>query len=707
MKPAHIERALKKVMSSLPPHFRAGNDWDSIVFPSGYSKPSKAVFETKLQEVLDEEDDTLPKTALLGDLEVGTANLFVDVSTSNVGIATKTPAYTLDVAGDINLSGDFYQGGSPFVSSLWTENAGKLYYNGGNVGVGTASPGFSLDVHGTANVGALTATSISGPLSGNASTATALQTARTIGGVSFDGSANINLPGVNTSGNQDTSGNASTATALQTARTIGGVSFDGSANINLPGVNTSGNQDTSGNASTATALQTARTIGGVSFDGSANINLPGVNISGNQDTSGNASTATALQTARNINGVSFNGSGNITITANTPNTLTRGSYLTGSNFNGSAATTWAVDATEAATTSKIVARNSSGDINCRLVRPNYTNQTTISGAMAFRVNNSSDNYIRFCSDTGAIRTFLNVPTRTGGNASGTWGINITGNAGTATATNGNGKIVVQNGTSGGSTKGIWMWTSGDSNWGIYMGQSGSGRSLSDGTAVEGSGFTSHAVRFRVYNSSGNGWIWENSSESRKMSLRASDGYLWHGGNMYNSGTLESDGRIYADNGCHVRGDWLRVDGTRGIYFESYAGGWFMQDTTYVRVYNNKRIYTGGDILAGGNVTAYSDIRHKKDLTKINNALEKVEKLSGYTYTRKDDSKRYTGLIAQEVLEVLPEAVSEEENGYSLAYGNMAGLFVEAMKEMKSENDVLKAQLTSVLTRLDALENIHK
>lgn len=114
---------------------------------------------------------------------------------------------------------------------------------------------------------------ITGTLNGNASTATKLQTARSIGGVGFDGSANINLPGVNTTGNQNTTGNAATATKLQTARTIGGVSFDGTANINLPGVNTAGNQNTTGNAATATKLQTARTINGVSFDGSKNIEL--------------------------------------------------------------------------------------------------------------------------------------------------------------------------------------------------------------------------------------------------------------------------------------------------------------------------------------------------------------------------------------------------------------------------------------------------
>ena len=68
-------------------------------------------------------------------------------------------------------------------------------------------------------------------------------------------------------------GNAATATKLATARSIGGVSFDGTGNINLPGVNAAGNQDTIGNAATATKLETARTINGISFDGSSNINI--------------------------------------------------------------------------------------------------------------------------------------------------------------------------------------------------------------------------------------------------------------------------------------------------------------------------------------------------------------------------------------------------------------------------------------------------
>jgi hypothetical protein len=84
---------------------------------------------------------------------------------------------------------------------------------------------------------------ISGNAGGNAASATALETARNIGGVSFDGTADINLPGVNSAGTQDTSGNAATATALETSRELkvslsstSADSFDGSGNATAIGV---------------------------------------------------------------------------------------------------------------------------------------------------------------------------------------------------------------------------------------------------------------------------------------------------------------------------------------------------------------------------------------------------------------------------------------------------------------------------------------
>jgi hypothetical protein len=100
----------------------------------------------------------------------------------------------------------------------------------------------------------------------------------------------------------------------------------------------------------------------------------------------------------------------------------------------------------AATANTVAGRDGSGDIYARLIRQTFANQTTISGGMVFRVNDSTDNYLRVCSDTAAIRTFLDVPTRTGGNASGTWGISVTGNAATATtATNCSRQILSGNG----------------------------------------------------------------------------------------------------------------------------------------------------------------------------------------------------------------------------------------------------------------------
>lgn len=107
-------------------------------------------------------------------------------------------------------------------------------------------------------VGSLTG-NVTGNVTGNSATATALQTARTIGGVSFNGTANINLPGVNQGGNQNTSGNAATATALATPRTINGTSFDGTADITLSTVNTSGDQTVGGIKTFSTALAVSGT----------------------------------------------------------------------------------------------------------------------------------------------------------------------------------------------------------------------------------------------------------------------------------------------------------------------------------------------------------------------------------------------------------------------------------------------------------------
>ena len=102
------------------------------------------------------------------------------------------------------------------------------------------------------------------------------------------------------------------------------------------------------------------------------------------------------------------------------------------------------------------------------------------------------------------------------------------------------------------------------------------------------------------------------------------------------------------------------------------------------------LHVAGDIYATGNIIGYSDERAKSDIQKIESALEKIEKLNGYTFTM--NNKRYTGMIAQEVLQVLPEAVvGTEETEYALAYGNMMGLIIEGIKEIKMKLDMLNTQ----------------
>jgi len=106
-------------------------------------------------------------------------------------------------------------------------------------------------------------------------------------------------------------------------------------------------------------------------------------------------------------------------------------------------------------------------------------------------------------------------------------------------------------------------------------------------------------------------------------------------------------------------------------------------------YSMVNLTASGSITASGNVTAYSDAKLKTDMAQIRDALDKVDTLTGYTYTRLDTGHRETGLIAQDVQAVLPEAVADNDGTLSLAYGNLVGLLVEAIKDLRAEVDELR------------------
>ena len=242
-------------------------------------------------------------------------------------------------------------------------------------------------------------------ISGNAGTATALATARNIGGVSFDGTANINLPGVNTAGDQDTSGNASTASTLATARTIHGVSFDGSGNIDLTEVI----QDTVG------AMFSSNTETGVTAtyeDGDGTIDLVVGTL--NQDTTGTAALATAADTIK-TNSTTTNDTFFVTFVADNNGSATAETLFTdgGMTYNPSTDTLSVtnITATITGTSSLINVADESSDTTCFPV--------FVTGASGNLAAKSGTN-LTFNSSSGALTatSFVdgNGETMTGGDA---------------------------------------------------------------------------------------------------------------------------------------------------------------------------------------------------------------------------------------------------------------------------------------------------
>lgn len=141
----------------------------------------------------------------------------------------------------------------------------------------------------------------------------------------------------------------------------------------------------------------------------------------------------------------------------------------------------------------------------------------------------------------------------------------------------------------------------------------------------------------------------------------------------------------------------------------------MTDTTWVRTYNSKSIYTDGQIAAAGNVTAYySDERLKTKIAGIENALDKVDQLSGFLYVENELAKSFgynnpkpqVALSAQAVKRVQPEAVSlapfdmeakddgtivskSGEEYLTVDYARLVPLLVEAIKELRAEVKTIK------------------
>jgi hypothetical protein len=163
-------------------------------------------------------------------------------------------------------------------------------------------------------------------------------------------------------------------------------------------------------------------------------------------------------------------------------------------------------------------------------------------------------------------------------------------------------------------------------------------------------------------------------------------------------------------------DWFRSNGATGWYNQTYAGGVYMVDSTWVRTYNNKAFFTQSTLAAGGDVIAYySDERLKDKKGVIENPIEKVKSLNAFYYTNNEIAKQngfkkedlQIGLSAQEVQKIAPEIVTlapfdmetledgeivskSGENYLTLNYAKLVPILVEAIKEQQSQIEELKA-----------------
>lgn len=173
--------------------------------------------------------------------------------------------------------------------------------------------------------------------------------------------------------------------------------------------------------------------------------------------------------------------------------------------------------------------------------------------------------------------------------------------------------------------------------------------------------------------------------------------------LHVNGNIKGDYGIFDGEGLSTD---LRVGGIHGnlglyvsnTYDMQFDLGWSGLFKFTVTNIARLTISSSGTVTALGDFVPYSDARVKENIETIDNALDKVIALRGVSYNRTDidDKTKKIGLIAQEVREILPEVVQEQDNGMlGVAYGNIVGLLIEAMKELKAENDALKSRIETL------------
>lgn len=164
-----------------------------------------------------------------------------------------------------------------------------------------------------------------------------------------------------------------------------------------------------------------------------------------------------------------------------------------------------------------------------------------------------------------------------------------------------------------------------------------------------------------------------------------------GDNYYRKSSI-----THVRNSMLVQGAWINDNGGNNRIFFGTGERIYLKSASNtgtsleLRRLDDTTMFTvdvSGNFTATGNVTAYSDINLKDNIQTIRESLEKVCAMRGVTFNRKSDGSASSGVVAQELELIAPELIHENENGVkSVAYGNLVGYLIEAVKELKNKVD---------------------
>ena len=557
-----------------------------------------------------------------------------------VNITNNDISYVRDVtiARNSTVGGTFGVTGQTTLTGLLDANGGATIDNvrigvAGDNEIDTSTGNLTIDsAGGTTTID--DALSVTGNISGNLANTLTLNTS----GTGLSGSQTYNNSGA------ATFTVTSNATSVNTASAI--VARDGSGNFSAGTITAalSGNADTATLADASTFItvddeSTDTTCFPVFTTAASGILSPktGTNLAFN------SSNGTLTATTFSGSGASLTSIPNGALTNSTISgvslgsnlaTLTRGSYLTGSNYNGSAGQYyWSVDATTTNTASKVVARDGSGNFSAGTITADLSGNAdtaTLATASTFiTVDDESTDTTCFPVFTTAASGILSPKT----------GTNLAFNSsnGTLTATT----------------------------------FSGSGASLTSLNASNISSGTINAQRVPTLNQSTQG---NAATATVLQTARTINGVSFNG-----SANINVEPYIEDDDGTNA---------TRYMVFtDNSTAGYKRLNEDSTLTYNPST-----NILTAGQFNATSDIKLKENITTIESGLDKVCQLRGVEFDFKSNGQHSLGVIAQEVEQVLPDLVSEVDGTKTVAYANLTAVLIEAVKELKAEVAELRARL---------------